>query len=130
MLVAPIWAALVTTLALTNAPLWVALSAAGGALVLTWAAVRFARPSLVVEGCHMRHRDGLARVLIPWSAVVGFTSQYEPSRRPGAPHGLIVVVGKYASMPLTATRRSTWELNDVVGVLETFRAADSTHHHD
>ncbi|MEO6887189.1 MAG: serine/threonine-protein kinase, partial [Jatrophihabitantaceae bacterium] len=53
------------------------------------------RPSLVVAPCHLHHRDGLARVLIPWPAVLALRPEYEPSRRPGAPHGLLVVEGAY-----------------------------------
>ncbi|MEO8889572.1 MAG: serine/threonine-protein kinase [Jatrophihabitantaceae bacterium] len=125
----PLWAVAVAALAITRPATAVVLWTVAGAAVLTLLASRFARPTLVLEGCHMRHRDGLARVLIPWAAVVAVKSQYEPSRRPGAPHGLIVAVGTHATLPLAATRRSAWELADLIALLEVFRAADATHPH-
>lgn len=125
----PLWAATITVLAIVRPGTAAVLSALAGAVVLTVLASWFARATLVIEGCHLKHRDGLARVLIPWTAVLALKSQYEPSRRPGAPHGLVVVVGPYATMPLAATRRSAWELADLISLLEVFRAADATHTH-
>jgi serine/threonine-protein kinase PknK len=125
----PLWAATVTILAVVRPSTATVLWALAGAAVLTLLVSRIARPTLVIEACHMQHRDGLARVLIPWTAVVDLKSEYEPSRRPGAPHGRVVVVGRYASMPLAATSRSAWELADLIALLEVFRAADRDHQH-
>jgi hypothetical protein len=126
----PVWAATIAVLTITRPSAATVLSTLTGAAAATALASWFARPSLVIESCHMQHRDGLARVLIPWSAVVELKTKYEPSRRPGAPHGLVLVVGTHATMPLAATRRSAWELPDVIALLELFRAADADHHHD
>lgn len=125
----PLWAVTIAALAIVRPSTGAVLWSIAGAAVLTLLASWFARPSLIIETCHMQHRDGLARVLIPWTAVVGLRSEYEPSRRPGAPHGLVVVVGTYANLPLAATRRSAWELTDLIALLDVFRAADETHHH-
>jgi hypothetical protein len=122
-LMGPFWAVLAIVLALTTPSAavlaWALVSAAALSGLVGW----FLRPSLQLEACHMQHRDGLARVLIPWDAVVSLQPRYEPSRRPGAPHGLIVVLGTHEAMPLTATRRSAWELADLVAMLEAFRSA-------
>jgi hypothetical protein len=121
-LMGPFWAVLAVVLAVTGPSAavlaWTLGSAAGLSGLVGW----FVRPSLQLDACHMQHRDGLARVLIPWDAVVSLQPRYEPSRRPGAPHGLIVVLGTHEAMPLTATRRSAWELADLVAMLEAFRA--------
>jgi hypothetical protein len=125
----PLWVATIAALTITRPSAATVLWTLAGAAAITAFASWFARPTLVIESCHMQHRDGLAQVLIPWTAVVAFKSEFEPSRRPGAPHGMLLVVGKHATMPLPATRRSTWELADLIALLELFRAADATHPH-
>ncbi|MGH8963685.1 MAG: serine/threonine-protein kinase [Jatrophihabitantaceae bacterium] len=125
----PLWVAAAAVLAITRPSTAAVLATVAGTAVLTLLASWFARPTLLIERCHMVHRDGLARVLIPWAAIVDLHSAYEPSRRPGAPHGLVVVVGTHATMPLAATRRSAWKLGELITLLEEFRAADSTHQH-
>lgn len=122
-LMGPFWVVLALVLGLTTPPAAVVAWTVGGAAALSCLVGWFVRPSLQLETCHMQHRDGLARVLIPWDAVVSLQPRYEPSRRPGAPHGLIVVLGTHEAMPLTATRRSAWELADLVAMLESFRSA-------
>jgi hypothetical protein len=122
-LMGPFWAVLAVVLALTAPSATVLAWTLGCAAALSALAGWFVRPSLQLDACHMQHRDGLARVLIPWDAVVSLQPRYEPSRRPGAPHGLIVVLGTHEAMPLTATRRSAWELADLVATLEAFRSA-------
>jgi hypothetical protein len=122
-LMAPFWAVLAVVLAVTTPSAPVLAWTLGSAAVLSGLVGWFVRPSLQLEACHMQHRDGLARVLIPWDAVVSLQPRYEPSRRPGAPHGLIVVLGTHEAMPLTATRRSAWELADLITLLEAFRSA-------
>lgn len=109
--------------------------ALGAAIGISW----LIRPSLVLTPCHLHHRDALARVLIPWPAVLALDPQYEPSRRPGAPHGLLIVQGAYARLPLSATRRSAWQLAELAQRIERYRlemvpgagieAADRDHCH-
>jgi hypothetical protein len=124
-LMAPIWAVAAAVVAITDPPTSIVAGTVAVGLVMTVLATWLVRPTLILEACHMVHREGLARVVIPWAEVVALTGEYQPSRRPGAPHGLIVVVGRHATMPLTATRRSAWKLADLIVVLEAFRTAES-----
>ena len=104
---------------------------AAAALALACVAVLagwFARPVLVLDSCHLQHRDGLDRVLIPWPAVAAVRAEFEPSRRPGAPHAVLVVEASAGTagagpVPLSATRRSAWQLPGLQALVLQYRDA-------
>ena len=122
-LLAPVWAAVTALVVAAGAGAGAVASGAAALVASAALAAWFVRPVLVLEACHLVHRDGLDRVLVPWAAVRDVRPVFEPSRRPGAPHGLLVVSGTSAHLPLPATRRSSWQLPGLAAVLLEHRAA-------
>jgi hypothetical protein len=103
-----------------SAELVVVVLSAG--LAITAAVAQLGRPTLVVNACPLRHRNGLRRIVIPCDSVIAFDGQLDRSRRSSSPHGLIVVFGVRGSMPLAATRRRPWEIALLYEQLKVYRS--------
>jgi hypothetical protein len=107
-----------------SAELVVGVLSAGLAIVA--AVAQLGRPTLVVSACHLQHRNGLRRIVMPWDSVIAFDRQFHVSRRTSSPHGVIVVCGDRGLMPLAATRRRPWEIAPLYEQLEAYRSRMQT----
>jgi hypothetical protein len=124
-LVTPVWIAIVAVLLVTGPGIAGIAAGAVGLVAALVAADRVARPVLVAVPEGLLHRDGLDRVLVPWEAIRTIEPVFEASRRPGAPHGLLVLAGASSRLPLPATRRPCAQLPHLADRLRRYRDTES-----
>lgn len=123
-LTGPLWLAGLVVLSLTAPAWWLVLIVLAALAAATATAAEPARPVLVASAGGLRHRWLWRRDALSWPQITALQAVYEPSRRPGGPHGLLIAhCTDGDQLALLATRRPAVELGPLAEQLERYRAA-------
>lgn len=121
-LAAPLWLAAAIALPVAAPAGWVVAVCVAIVLAASAGLAGLARPTLSASASGLRHRWLLGRDRLDWAEITALQASYEPSRRPGGPHGLLVAqCVPDERLPLRATRRRAVELAALAGELERHR---------